>query len=66
MGELSAHACEAFAGKHVENKILLAALLEQELDAANLDNSPITFLVKGSRSAGMETLVEHITTREEV
>ena len=66
VGELSAHACEAFAGKHVENKILLAALLEQELDAANLDNSPITFLVKGSRSAGMETLVEHITTREEV
>ena len=63
VGELSASACAAFGGNHFQSKELLATAVAQELTRASADNHPITFLVKGSRSAGMEKIVEHLTTR---
>jgi UDP-N-acetylmuramoyl-tripeptide--D-alanyl-D-alanine ligase len=63
VGDLSAHACQIFDGNHCATKELLATALEQELETADSENNPVTFLVKGSRSAGMEQIVEHLITR---
>ncbi|MGB0668539.1 MAG: glutamate ligase domain-containing protein, partial [Porticoccaceae bacterium] len=63
VGELSASACAAFGGNHFQSKDLLVEALEQELARANAGRLPLTFLVKGSRSAGMENIVEHLITR---
>jgi UDP-N-acetylmuramoyl-tripeptide--D-alanyl-D-alanine ligase len=63
VGDLSANACAAFGGNHFQSKDLLAVAVEQELTRATADGLPITFLVKGSRSAGMEKIVEHLITR---
>ena len=63
VGELSASACATFGGNHFQSKELLAEALEQELARASADRLPLTFLVKGSRSAGMEKIVEHLITR---
>ena len=63
VGDLSANACAAFGGNHFQSKELLATAVSQELVRATADNRPVTFLVKGSRSAGMEKIVEHLITR---
>lgn len=58
LGDLSANASEAFGGSHFEDRDLLAEALTQELQSA-----PVTFLVKGSRSAHMEQTVDMLLTR---
>ena len=63
VGEQSASACAAFGGNHFQSRELLATAVAQELSRASADNRPVTFLVKGSRSAGMEKIVEHLITR---
>ncbi|MDG2502062.1 MAG: UDP-N-acetylmuramoyl-tripeptide--D-alanyl-D-alanine ligase [Porticoccaceae bacterium] len=58
LGDLSASASEAFGGSHFEDRDLLTEALTQELQSA-----PVTFLVKGSRSAHMEQTVDMLLTR---
>jgi len=61
LGHLSANASQAFGGTHFEERDLLAVALTQEMQSA-----PVTFLVKGSRSAQMENTVDMLLTRGNV
>ena len=61
LGHLSANASQAFGGTHFEERDLLAVALTQEMQSA-----PVTFLVKGSRSAEMENTVDMLLTRGNV
>ncbi len=65
VGDLSAAATEAFGGDHHVDKESLAAALYLELQSAQTNNSDITFLVKGSRSSGMEQIVDRLLSRGE-
>jgi len=66
VGTLTANACEAFGGQHFANKQALVTALEDEFSAAGGDQGAVHYLVKGSRSAGMEQVVEMLTTRGEI
>jgi UDP-N-acetylmuramoyl-tripeptide--D-alanyl-D-alanine ligase len=63
VGDLSAGACETFGGVHFDSKELLVEALQQEIMTAT---PSITLLVKGSRGAGMEQVVEMLMTREDI
>jgi UDP-N-acetylmuramoyl-tripeptide--D-alanyl-D-alanine ligase len=65
VGDLSATAAEAFGGDHHSTKASLIAALYEELQLAQSNNSDITFLVKGSRSSGMEQIVDRLLSRGE-
>ena len=66
VGDLSATAAEAFGGDHHSTKDDLIAALFGELQRSQSNNSDITFLVKGSRSSGMEKIVDRLLSRGEV
>lgn len=65
VGDLSATAAEAFGGDHHSTKDDLIAALFGELQRSQSNNSDITFLVKGSRSSGMEKIVDRLLSRGE-
>lgn len=66
VGALTANACEAFGGKHFATKAALVEALELEFSSAGAGQGSVSYLVKGSRSAGMEQVVEMLTTRGEI
>tara|TARA_B110000046_G_scaffold185720_1_gene228850 strand:- start:11117 stop:12493 length:1377 start_codon:yes stop_codon:yes gene_type:complete len=61
LGSLSAHASQAFGGMHFAQRDLLTDALTHELSLG-----PVSFLIKGSRSAQMEQTVEMLLTRGSV
>lgn len=63
VGELSAAAAEAFGATHYGSQDSLIDVLFEELQLAQSNNSEITFLVKGSRSSGMENIVNRLISR---
>jgi UDP-N-acetylmuramoyl-tripeptide--D-alanyl-D-alanine ligase len=63
VGELSAAAAEAFGAEHHSGQDGLINVLFEELQLAQSNNSDITFLVKGSRSSGMEKVVDRLINR---
>lgn len=60
VGELSAAAAESFGAEHYSSQDRLIDVLFKELQLAQSNNSDITFLVKGSRSSGMEKVVDRL------
>ena len=63
VGELSVAAAEAFGATHYGSQDSLIDVLFEELQLAQSNNSEITFLVKGSRSSGMENIVNRLISR---
>ena len=64
LGTLSESAAVAFGGCHFKDKNVLIDTLQQKVAAIKADKEEVTILVKGSRSARMEKIVERLVSGE--
>ena len=60
VGANSAHANEMAKGQHFANQQRLITALEQQLKQLKSTKTNVTILIKGSRGAAMELVVNHI------
>ena len=58
VGDMSRAAAEIFGGKHFKSQQKLIVALKEALQIANQRQQKMTVLVKGSRSSGMDKVVE--------
>ena len=64
LGTLSESAAVAFGGCHFKDKNVLIDTLQQKVAAIKAGKEEVTILVKGSRSARMEKIVERLVSGE--
>jgi UDP-N-acetylmuramoyl-tripeptide--D-alanyl-D-alanine ligase len=62
LGTLSESAAIAFGGYHFKDKNLLIETLQEKISVIKSNKEEVTILVKGSRSARMDKIVERLVS----